>query len=255
MNINLIEQFKNREIKAKSIFFIKDIDKKVAYDFIKQYHYLKEAKFFSKFNFGLYIKESNELVGVASYSNPQGIVAMKSWFGLTNQDQSVLELGRLCMHPSLNGSNATSYLLGNSIKLLKKYGINAIITLADNSRHVGSIYQVCNFKYYGLTDAKTDFYTEDGKKNPRGATKEVKGVWIPRTRKHRYAFLLNNNLKVKYIEQPRPNVNDYENLDKCSACNRTKKVFDNRFNNTYECPTCVGYEKGLIKIKGENIND
>jgi hypothetical protein len=167
-----IEAFKNREVKAKNTFVLSEIDKAVAYKFIAQYHYLKDAKFFAKYCYGIFI--DNVLVGCATYSNPQGIVAMKSWFGLENDNQDVLELSRLCMLPKLNGTNATSYLLGNSLRLLKSKQVKAVITLADDSRHVGSIYQVCNFKYYGLTDKKTDFYTTDGRTNPRGQTKDIK---------------------------------------------------------------------------------
>ena len=50
-----------------------------------------------------------------------------------------------------------------------------------------------DFKYYGLTDKKTDFYTADGRVNPRGATKDIRGIWLPRTRKHRYAYVLDTN--------------------------------------------------------------
>ncbi|HAW04280.1 MAG TPA: hypothetical protein DCW83_06305, partial [Saprospirales bacterium] len=85
-----IESFKNREVKAKSIFTISRIEKNIAYDFIKKFHYLEDAKFFSKFAYGLYM--GSQLVGCATYTNPQGISAMKSWFGLSNSDQSVLEL-------------------------------------------------------------------------------------------------------------------------------------------------------------------
>lgn len=44
-----------------------------------------------------------------------------------------------------------------------------VITLQQSDRHVGSIYQVCNFAYYGLTDPKNVFYDEFGNKlnNPR----------------------------------------------------------------------------------------
>ena len=96
-----ILQFKNREIKAKEIFTVKPIDKITAFSFVREYHYLKDAKFFSKFNFGLYVDDS--LVGVSVFSNPQGIVALKSWFGLGNNNQTVMELHRLCMLPILNG--------------------------------------------------------------------------------------------------------------------------------------------------------
>lgn len=185
------------------------------------------------YSYGLYCNE--DLVGVATYSNPQGISSMKGWFGLENQNQDVVELSRLCMLPILNGTNATSYLLGNSMKMLKFHSIKAVITLADSSRHIGSIYQNCNFKYYGLTDAKTDFFTEDGRLNPRGSTKDIRGVWLPRTRKHRYCYLLDKFLKVLYEEQPRPTVKETLKYD---CCDGTKKVYDKRFNVWYTCPKC-----------------
>lgn len=230
-----VQDFKDRKIKAKDIFTIKRIDKKEAYEFIRQYHYLGDAKFFCKFAYGLFIKD--ELVGCATYSNPQGIVALKSWFNLDNSNQSVMELHRLCMLPELNGSNATSYLLGGSIKQLKKESIQAVITLADDSRHSGSIYQICNFKYYGLTDKKTDFYTADGKINPRGTTKDVEGLWVSRSQKHRYCYIIDKNLKCLLKECPKP-TKDSVQIYEC--CNKTNKMFDKRFNKWYTCPKCTG---------------
>jgi hypothetical protein len=231
---NIIQAFKNREIKAKKILTIAEISKSQAYNFIRKYHYLEDAKFFSKFSYGLFISE--ELVGCTTYSNPQGISAMKSWFGLPNNDQSVLELSRLCLHPDLNGSNATSYLLSNSIKKLKRHDIRCVITLADSSLHVGSIYQVCNFKYYGLTNKKTDFYTADGRVNPRGTTKDVRGVWLPRTRKHRYAYTLDKNLKILLEENKEKPFKNQINSYIC--CKGARVVFDKRFNEFYDCPKC-----------------
>ena len=235
-----LKKFINREIKAKTIFNIKLIDKKVAYEFVKTYHYLGDAKFFSKFAYGLYHNETERLLGVTTFSNPQGNVALKGWFGLPNTDQTVLELSRLCVLPELNGTNATSYLLGNSIKLLKKEGVRAVITLADDSRHNGSIYQVCNFRYYGLTDKKSDFFhfTENSewKVNPRGPTKDRQGVWINRTQKHRYSFIIDETLLCLYDQQPYPKKTDVKQYD---CCGGTKLVTDKRFNVEYPCPKCT----------------
>jgi hypothetical protein len=231
-----IRKFINREIKASSIFVIKQIDKKIAYDFVRTYHYLGDAKFFAKFSFGLYHKETNELLGVTAFTNPQGNVALKGWFGLENSDQSVMELSRLCVKPYLNGTNATSFLLGTSIKLLKKLEVRAVITLADDSRHNGSIYQVCNFKYYGLSDKKSDFFSSDGRVNPRGSTKDVQGVWLPRTQKHRYAYIIDDTLKCLYQETSYPKKTDTKEYD---CCGGAKTVYDKRFNIKYSCPKCT----------------
>lgn len=229
-----IYRFKNREVKAKEIFKIKEIDKNVAYNFIKKHHYLKDAKFFSKFSYGLFIYDT--LVGCSTFSNPQGISSLKSWFGLPNTDQSVLELSRLCMLPILNGTNATSFLLGNSVKMLKNKQVKAVITLADDSRHVGSIYQICNFKYYGLTDKKTDFFCSDGRVNPRGSTKDLDGVWLPRTQKHRYCYLLDKKINVLLSECKKPSL---EKIKKYDCCNDSKITYDKRFDKYYTCPKCT----------------
>ena len=237
------ENFKDRKIKAKNIFEIREIGKNTAYEFVRQYHYLGDAKFFCVQAFGLYYRPKNKLVGCATYSNPQGIVSLKGWFGFTNDCKDVYELSRLCMLPKLNGTNATSFLLGGSIKALKKQGFcRAVITLACSERHVGSIYQVCNFKYYGLTDKKTDFFTEDGRVNPRGATRDVYGAWLPRPRKHRYAYILDETLKCLYEEQVRPSSSETEKL---ACCGGTHKVYDKRFGRWYSCPRCDGK---LIRI-------
>ena len=242
------EKFKNREVKAKDIFTIREIPKNIAYDFVKKYHYLKDAKFFCVYGYGLYYKE--ELVGCATYSNPQGAVALKGWFGVDNNCQTILELSRLCMLPQLNGTNATSYLLGNSMKMLKTHNIQAVTTLADSNRHIGSIYQVCNFKYYGLTDKKTDFCTViQGKLkiNPRMKTKDIQGVWLPRTQKHRYCYLLDKSLKILYAEQPHPTKKGTIDLE---CCNGTRVVYDARFNEYYTCPRCTGK---LEKVNGKEV--
>ena len=233
-----MEKFKKKD------HIIKLVDKKVAYEFVKTYHYLGDAKFFSKFAYVLYHKDSDEIMGVATFSNPQGNVALKGWFGLPNTDQSVLELSRLCVLPELNGTNATSFLLSMSIRLLKKEGVRAVITLADDSRHSGSIYQVCNFTYYGLTDKKSDFFsfTDGGKVNPRGATKDKQGVWINRTRKHRYAYIMDKELVCNYEEQPKPQKGDTNEYD---CCGGTKQVYDKRFNVWYSCPKC---EKEMVEL-------
>lgn len=245
MNDAKLQLFKDRQIKAKDIFRIEPIDKGEAYNFVRKYHYLGDTKFFSMYNYGLIERESHQLVGCATYSLPQGTEALQSWFGLDNDVKDILELSRLCMLPCLNGTNATSFLLGNSMKLLHKENIRAVITLATQNRHVGSIYQVCNFKYYGLSDQKSDFYREDNKKNPRGETKNVHGVWVTRPRKHRYAYIMDKSLKCLLPECNAPKQNNIVPLE---CCNDTHKVYDNRFNEYYSCPICTGK---LIHINGD----
>ena len=243
-----IERFKNREAKAKDVFSIMQIDKALAYSFVRAYHYLGNTDFFAKYAFGLWC--CGELMGVATYSNPQGNTALQGWFGLDNDDQSVLELSRLAMLPILNGTNATSFFLSGSMRELKRIGVKAVITLADASRHVGSIYQVCNFKYYGLANDKNDFYRyPDAKKNPRGKVSDLQGVWLPRTKKHRYAYIMDKHLKCNYDQHIAP-TKKYTISSIC--CGGGQKVYDKRFNQWYSCPICTGK---LIKIDKEIMSN
>ena len=245
---SIANKFRNREVKAKDIFDIREVSKEIAYDFIRQYHYLGDAKFFSMYNYGLFIRGTNELVGCATYSLPQGTEALKGWFGLECNDISIMELTRLCMLPILNGTNSTSYLLSNSIKKLRNHNVRAVITLADASRHVGSIYQVCNFKYYGLAKTAKDFYRDDGSVNPRGKTGSMMGVYLPRTRKHRYAYILDKTLKCLYEEESRPTVEDTHTT---ICCDDEFVVYDNRYDKWYTCPKCCSH---MIELNEVQVN-
>ena len=109
---NDIKDFIDKKVKGKDLFYVESIPKQSAYMFINKYHYLKDAKFFSEYQYGLFYKPTTELVGVATFSLPQGIVALQSWFNLSNSVTNIFELSRLCVLPVLNNTNATSLLLG-----------------------------------------------------------------------------------------------------------------------------------------------
>ena len=245
-----IERFRNREIKAKDAFEIRPIAKGEAYGFVAKYHYLGTAKFMSMYQYGMFLKGTDMLLGVATFAPPQGPSSLKGWFGITDNSATyVQELTRLCLLPELNGSNATSFLLSNSMKRLKALGVKAVVTLADSARHVGSIYQNCNFKYYGLTDEKTDMYSLEGT-NVRGKSSNFHGVWLPRTRKHRYAYVLDPALKVLYKEEPRPSKGDLAGKPPC--CGGSLVVHDDRYDEWFTCPKCTSK---FIQLTEEEAQD
>ena len=249
MELELIEKFKNREIKAKEIFEIREISKAQAREIVKQYHYLGEKDFMFTVAYGLFEKGTDEILGSAIFGVVGGAIALRGWFGVDNSHSNeYLELTRLVMNPQLNGCNATSYLLGNAIKRIKKEfkDVKAIVSLADNGLHNGAIYQACNFKYYGLTNKKSDFVevgaTRIGARC--GTTRDKQGVWIPRSQKHRYLYIIDNTVEVIYEEKEYPKGNSMN--VKPSCCDGTNKVYDRRYNKWYTCPRCVGKCEEII---------
>lgn len=232
----------------KDRYIICEITKKEAKDLVSKFHYLGDKDFLYKYAYGLVDKETYSLVGCAVFAHPNGNVTLKGWFGVENDSEigkSIYELTRLVLHPTLNGGNVSSYLLSNAIKnLRRKTRVCAIITLADGSRHVGYVYQACNFKYYGVSDKKKDFYMYDEtssngyRLNPRGKVTDKQGIWLDRSIKHRYVIVFEKNLRVLYKEEKYPKGDT--NIFDISCCRGKGFVIDNRFMKKYSCPICVG---------------
>ena len=172
-------------------------------ELVTKYHYLGEKPFRSGVAFVL---EYNGLIqgGLVWHciSAPETMVGA---FGLDRDNQvGFFELGRLVVSPKLNHKNITGFFLAHSIKILrKKANVRALLTYADSTKHTGTVYQACNFKYYGLTNKKNDFYV-DGKIQERGATKGIDGEWKPRPQKHRYLLVFDKTLKVLWKQERYP---------------------------------------------------
>jgi hypothetical protein len=128
-------------------------------------------------------------------------------FGLErDQQEGLYELSRLCVHPDLQREeyNITSWFVSRCIKRFRKdANVRCILSYADSSRHNGIIYRACNFKYYGLSDPKKDFYYADGTKHSRGSVKGAEGEWRDRTRKHRFLMVFDKELEksLKWKEE------------------------------------------------------
>lgn len=194
---------------SKSNFYIDKITKKQAEELLLKYHYLKDISkgFKSGHNYGLF--EKNEfsplniggLKGVVIFSGLPVPEIAKGAFGLErNEQQGLFELSRLCIHPQTQQGeyNITSWFVSKAIRQLRKdTEVKAILSYADNDFHSGTIYRALNFGYYGLTDAKKDFYYADGTKHSRGKVKGLEGEWRERSRKHRYLMIFDKNLKKR----------------------------------------------------------
>jgi hypothetical protein len=179
-------------------FTIISINHKDTKEFLAKYHYLGTKGFRSSIIYGLY--DTDILFGVCVFhgvSVPETVVGA---FGLPRTDQhGFYELGRLAMHPTLNGGNHTSWFVSRAIKQLRRdTGVSAIISYADSSAgHIGSIYRACNALYCGMSAPKKDYYV-DGKIKERGVVKNVGGEWKPRPQKHRYVWVFDKTLTLKW---------------------------------------------------------
>lgn len=195
-------------------FYIDKVCKNDVKNLLYTYHYLKDESKdfkFSKYSYGLYkssftdVLRIGDCVGVCIFSGlpvPEIVVGA---FGLERtQQEGLFELSRLCIHPDVQKSeyNITSWFVSKCIKRFRRETkVKAILSYADSTHHDGIIYRATNFKYYGLTDSKSDFWIQqsDGSfiKHSRGSIKNLKGEWRPRSRKHRYLMIFDKELKNK----------------------------------------------------------
>jgi len=193
----------------KSDFYIDRVGKEGIKELLYTYHYLKDESkdFKSGFNYGLYRNSFTDILNIGGCLGaciftglPVPEIAVGA-FGLErHEQQGIFELSRLCIHPQTQQSeyNITSWFVSKAIRQFRKdTQVKAIISYADSNYHDGTIYRACNFKYYGLTNRKKDFYYSDGTKHSRGKIKGSEGEWRDRSRKHRYLMIFDKDLKKR----------------------------------------------------------
>lgn len=194
-------------------YFIDKVSKSQIKDLLLTYHYLKDKSkdFKSHYNYGLFEKSFTDVMNIGDClaacvftKIPVPELAVGA-FGLQRHEQEGLyELSRLCVHPKIQKEeyNITSWFVSRCIRRFKKdTKVRAILSYADNDHHQGVIYRATNFKYYGLSDKKSDFWIKqpDGSfiKHSRGPIKELEGEWRERSRKHRYLMVFDKELQKK----------------------------------------------------------
>lgn len=203
----------------KSDYTIERASKKEVEELLLTYHYLKDESkgFKSGYNYGLFRDEILRVggaLGACIFTKlpvPELVVGA---FGLPREQQDGLwELSRLCIHPDIQATeyNITSWFVARAIKQFRKEAdVKAILSYADSAHHEGTIYKATNFKYYGLSTQKRDFWIEqpDGThiKHSRGKIKGLKGEWRNRSQKHRFLHVYDKELKkrLRWEELPYP---------------------------------------------------
>lgn len=193
---------------SKENYTIKLVTKGECKALLDKYHYLSSISkgFKSGYNFGLTLE--GELVGVCIFTGLPTPELAKGMYGLSREDQKGLfELSRLCLTPEVQSKehNLASWFVSRCIKSLRKLTlVRSILSYADSDFHNGVVYKACNFKYYGLTDSRKDFWilldTGEYVKHVRGKVKGLKGEWRDRSRKHRYVMCFDKTLKINWEE-------------------------------------------------------
>jgi hypothetical protein len=191
------------------------IPKNLLEGLMRKHHYLSKvsAGFKSGFNVGLIYK--GKVVGGCIFTGFPVPELSQSCFGLNRTDQDGLwELSRFVLDPSHQEleHNLATWFMARSIKKLRaEQPVRAVLSYADNDHHSGVIYSASNFRYYGLTDKKKDFFIESQQedmfsgnqmiKHSRGKMKGLEGEWRDRSQKHRFLLVFDKSLSCKWQQE------------------------------------------------------
>ncbi len=200
---------KKGEMVAKSDYSIAPVSKAQCSDLLQAHHYLSAISrgFKSGVNLGLYFRD--KIVGVCIFTGWPVPELLKGCFGLKrDQQKGFWELSRLVLDPKHQCSehNLASWFVSKSISALRSSSyVRCILSYADAGFHSGTVYAACNFKYYGLSSAKKDFWFKlpsgEFKKHSRGSVKGCDGEWRDRNRKHRFLIINDKSLTCKWVQQ------------------------------------------------------
>ena len=202
-------------------YIIQPISHKLADAFLVRHHYLAQQGngFLSREAYGLFAELGGALLGVVTFSGIsviETLIGAFEGFDRTSDQSGFWELSRLAMvDDERKIQNLTSWFVSRCIKQLRKDRyVRAIISYADTDYHQGYIYQATNFRYYGLSPQKSDFFYKDenGEERQlwRGKASDKTGEWRQRSRKHRYMLVYDKSLKVRWKEEPYPKGDNME---------------------------------------------
>lgn len=163
---------------------------------VRQYHYAGGGSNTATFRHGLYRLADDKLVGAAWWIPPTKAAALS----VDEEWQRVINLTRLVVVPDMP-TNAASFLLGKSIRLIRKDGrYRTLLTYADSGEgHTGAIYRATNWDYVGIVRGDPRYIDQNGrhvarKAGPKTRTRaEMEGLGYertPPTPKHKFVMRL-----------------------------------------------------------------
>jgi len=134
----------------KGDWWVADVSMPIARNMIRQWHYAKGASNTRTYLHGLFPRDyfwESQAVGCAWWIPPTKTAAMsidRNWSG-------VLALSRLVVSPD-TPSNAESFLIRHSMRLIDRDRFPTLVTYADSWRgHLGTIYKASGWALDGET--------------------------------------------------------------------------------------------------------
>jgi hypothetical protein len=154
---------------------VRPLGRERALELVQDHHYARGGSNTHTYLHGLFPKGAffdADCVGVAWWLPPTKSAGLATY---PENPQGVLALSRLAIVPDMP-TNAASFLIGASIRLIDRDRWPCLVTYADLWRgHTGAIYKATNWVYRGLTKPQP-VYILDGRLVSRKAG--------PKTRTH-----------------------------------------------------------------------
>jgi hypothetical protein len=184
----------SKETSPKKLYYIERIGYKLAMEMIMKNHYL-HRKAPCSFAFGLFCKQSKDIIGVVIYGTPSSAPLRGGICGL-DEKENVIELTRLWVKDG-TPKNTESFLIGNTIGKINK---QIIVSYAEIKQgHLGIVYQATNWLYTGLSAKRTNWTIEGIDKHcqtiaDKYNSTQIREIFgdkfslVDRPRKHRYIY-------------------------------------------------------------------
>lgn len=192
----------------KKDYLIVQLSKEVAKQLSIKHHYLHSSPAAIRYAYGLVNINSNNLEGFIIYSIPHSTLLREAIAGKTYKND-VIELSRLWVSDSVP-KNGESFLIGNTLKLIKETRYKFVVSFADSKKgHTGIVYRASNWLYTGLTPIRKTKIPRNAKGHPLSMTygktvSDLKMEYgelaeVPTGGLHRYIYITGNKELISKI--------------------------------------------------------
>lgn len=190
----------------------------------ENWHYSKSIPFGKSVKIGAW--ENNKFIGAVIFAQGTN-KSLVTQYGLTMHEGC-----ELCRVAFTKHKTPISKILSIAIKFLKKSNpkLKLLVSFADTAQnHIGIVYQASNWLYLGSSKSKEEYFIDGkwthcrqvhdkygcvGKKflqlNPHVKTRPA-GI------KHKYVYLLSNDIKLKFMELKKPYPKCVESSDSAAS--------------------------------------